>query len=207
VLQETLFIHAFFGEGIVLSTILFLLGACQSQSEAAPTSLPAPTEVVIEVPTQISTEIPTEVSTEVPLETATLAPTEEPLLEPTALPTETLAPILDVDSNLFGAVNMADAPTGFILDPIAAFIFEAELQKRVDTGEIIAFQVESFGIYPRGDGTFYAEIFYALEADSSFWPEDFGTQAEDGWTRGKCTLFDFLTTEEEFQLRNKRVCN
>ncbi|MCP4141947.1 MAG: hypothetical protein GY755_17005 [Chloroflexi bacterium] len=186
----------------LLAIILFIT-ACQAQSAPAPTSIPAPAAT----PTKIPPETPTEIPTEVPLPTATLAPTETPLPEPTALPTETLLPTIAAAPDLFGAVKMEDAPMGFSLDPIAEHIFEAELQKLVDSGQIKGFQIERFGIYPRGDGTFFAEIYYALQADASFWPEDFGTLGDDGWTRGKCTLFDFLTTEEAFQLKNKKVCS
>ena len=96
---------------------------------------------------------------------------------------------------------------GFSLDPIAQLIFETELQKMVANGQIEGFQVERLGIYPRGDGTFYAEIFYALQADTAFWAEDFGTLGEDGWVRGKCTRFDFEIGEAVYFLKNKAICN
>ncbi|MBT3313345.1 MAG: hypothetical protein HN390_01910 [Anaerolineae bacterium] len=167
--------------------IAFFITACQAESAPAPMPLPAPTEV----PSQVPTETPTEL----PIPTATFVPTETPIV--------IAAPVSDV----FGSVSMADAPMGFSLDPIAAHIFEAELQKMVDVGQIEGYQIESFGIYPRGDGTFFAEIFYAVQADATFWVEDFGSAGDDGWVRGKCTLFDFVTTEEEFQLKNKKVCS
>jgi hypothetical protein len=174
---------------LFLLVIILFITACQAQS--APTPAASPTQI----------------PTENPLPTATLALTETPLPEPTVLPTETVVPTVAVAPDLFGSLKIEDAPIGFSLDPIAAHIFEAELQKIVDAGQIAAFRVESFGIYPREDGTFFAEIYYALQADASFWTEDFGIFDDDGWITGKCTLFDFVTTEEEFQLKNKKVCS
>ena len=104
-------------------------------------------------------------------------------------------------------LSHADAPVGFMLEPIAKVIFETEMQKFVDAGEIGGFQVEGLSIVPRGDGTFFAEIFYALQADASFWPEDFGTPADDGWVRGKCTRLDFEMAEDGYYLKNKAICN
>ena len=146
---------------------------------------------------------------EAPLPTITLAPTETSLPEPTATlaPTETAIPEPTSDPNVFGFVSTADAPVGFMLEPIAQVIFETELQKRIDAGEIGGFQVEGLSIVPRGDGTFFAEIFYALQADASFWPEDFGTPDGSGWVRGKCTRFDFEMAEDGYYLKNKAVCN
>ncbi len=168
---------------IFLVLIALFLAACQSSESApAPTLHPAPTEI-IEAPTAM------------PLPTATLAPIETALPEPTS------------DPSIFGSVSAADAPVGFMLEPIAKVIFEAEMQKRVDAGEIGGFQVEGLSIVPRGDGTFFAEIFYALQANASFWPEDFGTPGDDGWVRGKCARFDFEMGEDAYFLKNKVVCN
>ena len=187
----------------LLLVIILFINACQAQNAPASTSPPAPAAS----PTKIPPEIPTETPTEIPLPTATLAPTERSLPDPTALPTETLAPVIGADPDLFGFVKIDDAPMGFSLDPIAEHIFATELEKKVDAGQIAAFQVERFGIYPRSDGTFFAEIFYAIQADPSFRPEDFGTPGDDGWVRGKCTRFDFETGEEAYFLKNKAVCN
>ncbi len=166
---------------VLILNISLLLASCQSQSVDAPAATPI----------------------ESPLPTATLAPTETSLPDPTETP---LLPA-EIDPSLFGSVSSADAPAGFMLEPVAQFIFEAELQKRVDTGEIGGFQVEGLSIVPRGDGTFFAEIFYALQADASFWPEDFGTPGDEGWVRGKCTRFDFEMAEEGYYLKNKAICN
>ncbi len=184
----------------LFTTIIFLMVSCQSQSAVPPTSLPA------------SAEAPTQIPTEISLPTATLSPTETSLPEPTALPTETAtlippSPTEAIASDVFGFINAADAKIGFILDPIVGQIFEIEMQKRVDSREIEAFQVESLGLYPRADGTLYAEVFYSVKTDNPFWPEDFGTPAEGGWTTGKCTRFDFESTPESFFLTNKKVCS
>ncbi len=148
-------------------------------------------------------EFPANPPTESTLPTATLAPTDEPLPEPT----KTAIPEPVADPSIFGFVSTVDAPAGFMLEPVAQIIFEAELQKRVDAGEIGGFQVEGLSIVPRGDGTFFAEIFYALQADASFWSEDFGTLGDEGWVRGKCTRFDFEITEAAYFLKNKAICN
>ena len=94
-----------------------------------------------------------------------------------------------------------------MLEPIVSQIFEGELAKLVEAGEIEAFQVESLGVYPKGDGTLYAEVFYRVKTGESFWPEDGGTLGEDGWVTGKCSRFDFVITPEEYQLKNKRLCS
>lgn len=179
---------------IMLSLILLLSGC---GSSPAPAKAPAPTNTPVEhatdVPLPSVTTAPTETSQPAP--TATLVPTETPLPEPTD------------DPSVFGFVSNADAPQGFTLEPIAQVIFEAAMQKRVDAGEISGFQTEGLSIVPRSDGTFFAEIFYAVQADASFWTEDFGTPADDGWVRGKCTRFDFEITEAAYFLKNKAICN
>ena len=189
-------------KNILLLLFVLLLAGCGSQPAAAPTEapLPAAEEAVI---------IPTERPTDAPLQTATTAPTETALPEPTAtlVPSETALPEPTDDPMTFGFVSSADAPVGFMLEPVAQVIFEDELQKRLDAGEFSGFQVEGLSIVPRGDGTFFAEIFYALQADAAFWPEDFGSPAEDGWVRGKCTRFDFEITADAYFLKNKAICN
>ena len=94
-----------------------------------------------------------------------------------------------------------------MLEPVVLQIFEAELGKLIEAGTIEAFQVESLGVYPKGDGTLYAEVFYRVKAGETFWPEDGGTPGQDGWITGKCSRFDFLIKPEEYQLKNKRLCS
>lgn len=143
------------------------------------------------LPTNLPTETPRPTETALPDPTATLIATETP----------------SIAANVFGTISAADAPAGFMLEPIAQAIFEAKMQKRVETGEIGGVSVEALSIVPRGDGTFFAEIFYTVQADASFWAEDFGTPADDGWVRGKCTRFDFEMGEDAYALKNKAVCN
>jgi hypothetical protein len=134
-----------------------------------------------------------------------LAP-EPASLPPTPTPTATQAPTA-TPTDLFGTVDSANVQPGLMLEPVVAQIFEAEMGKLVGAGEIEAFQVESLGVYPKGDGTLYAEIFYRVQAGESFWPEDGGSLGEDGWMTGKCSRFDFLIIPEAYQLKNKRLCS
>ena len=94
-----------------------------------------------------------------------------------------------------------------MLEPVVSQIFESELEKLVEAGEIEAYQVERLGVYPKGDGTLYAEVFYANQSEESLWPEDGGMIGEDGWATSKCSRFDFVITPEEYQLKNKRLCS
>ena len=94
-----------------------------------------------------------------------------------------------------------------MLEPVVSQIFERELDKFVETGEIEAYQVESLGVYPKGDGTLYAEVFYTVQSAEPFWPEDGGMPGDDDWITGKCSRFDFIITPEEYQLKNKRLCS
>lgn len=170
---------------IFLLLLILILSACQSQSAPPPEPIESPAEVS--------------------LPTATISPTEIPL------PTEALAvaspETVEVPTDLFCSVNSADVQPGFMLNPVVSQIFEGELQKLVDLGSIEAFQVEGLSVLTREDGSLFAEIFYALKATQNFWPDDFGTLGEDGWVNGKCTIFDFIITDEEYQLKNKRVCS
>ena len=93
-----------------------------------------------------------------------------------------------------------------MLEPVVAQIFELSLEKWVEAGQIEAFEVERLGVYPKGDGTLYAEVYYRVQTDAVFWPEDGGV-TEDGWITGKCSRFDFVVTENEYQLLNKRLCS
>jgi len=115
------------------------------------------------------------------------APTLEPAPASTATPTPAFTP---TQTDLFGSVDSTDVQPGLMLEPIVAQIFERELQRHVDVGAIEAFQVESLGVYPKGDGTLYAEVFYRIKAGDPFWPEDGGTLGEADWVTGKCSRFD-----------------
>ncbi|MBN1454274.1 MAG: hypothetical protein JW963_24865 [Anaerolineales bacterium] len=129
-----------------------------------------------------------------------------PALEPDPTPTSKPA-FTPTPTDLFGALDADEVQPGLMLEPVVAQIFEAEMGKRVEAGEIEAFQVESLGVYPKGDGMLYAEVFYRVQAGETFWPEDGGTLGEAGWVTGKCSRFDFLITPDEYQLKNKRLCS
>ena len=135
------------------------------------------------------------------------APVAEPTpLPPPPAPTATQAPTAP-PTDLFGSISSDEAQAGLMLEPVVAQIFEGEMSKRVEAGEIEAFQVESLGVYPKGDGTLYAEVFYRVKAGDPFWLEDGGTLGEDDWVTGKCSRFDFMITPEAYQLKNKRLCS
>ena len=171
---------------LILSTLVLLLTACQPQSSPSaplPTLEPAPTSTATSAP--IVTELAS-----LPTETVTVVP-----------------PLPGVPTDLFGLVSSQDVQAGFVLEPVVAQIFEGELQRFIVSGEIKEFRVERVGVYPKGDGTLYAEVFYAVKAGDFFWPEDGGALGEDGWVTGKCSRFDFVITPKEYQLKNKRLCS
>jgi hypothetical protein len=136
------------------------------------------------------------------------APAPTPL-PPTHAPTATLEsiPPTEIPTDLFGFINSNEAQTGLMLEPVVSQIFEGELDKLVEAGEIESYQVESLGVYPKDDGTLYAEVFYAIQSGEPFWPEDGGIPGEGGWITGKCSRFDFVINPEEYQLENKRLCS
>ena len=39
------------------------------------------------------------------------------------------------------------------------------------------------------------------------WFAEGGTPAADDWINNKCSRFDFVSTETEYQLKNRRLCN
>lgn len=129
-------------------------------------------------PTQVPTEIPTEIPTEVPSNT---------------------------DPSLFGALSKAD------INPLASNIHEAIFVKVMDgfivNGNIIEYQIITSEVFPSGEGTLITQIYYNVRTTDPSWLVDGGTQTEDNWITDKCNRFDFVNTETEFQLKNRRTCN
>ena len=159
--------------------IVLSLSACAGQSQSAsPTSAPPP-----------------------PAETAA-PPTETPTAIPTADPTE---PASSADPALFGALAKSE------INPLAGRIHEAIFIKVMDgfvaSDNIIAYQIVSSDVFPSSDGGLIAEIYYNVRTTDPSWLAEGGVQAEDYWITNKCSRFDFVNTETEFQLKNRRTCN
>jgi hypothetical protein len=164
---------------LFLFVFILLLSACAKQAQPVPPTIapPTPTETSAP-PTEASTAIPNEAPTEVPSNT---------------------------DPLLFGALAKAE------INPLAGKIHEAIFSKAMDgfitNGNIIEYQITASEVFPAGDGALIAEIYYNVRTADTSWLVDGGTQADDNWINNKCNRFDFVNTETEFQLKNRRTCN
>lgn len=138
--------------------------------------------------------------------TVTLPSPTETITAPTETPTETPVPLPTQDPLLFGAISQGEIQA-FSLEPIANAIFSKTMDGYIATGNIIEYQVMRVTVFPAGDGTFFAELTYNVRTTDTSWLIDGGTQASDNWINDKCNRFDFVTTETEFQLKNRRTCN
>ncbi|HEY5728754.1 MAG TPA: hypothetical protein VIS72_01790 [Anaerolineales bacterium] len=147
-------------------------------AEQAPAVPPSPTSAPITVTLIQPTEAPTEIPTEVPANT---------------------------DPSLFGVLAKSE------INPLASKIQEAIFIKFMDgfitNGNIIEYQIITSEVFPSGEGTLIAEIYYNVRTSDTSWLVDGGTQADDNWITNKCNRFDFVNTETEFQLKNRRTCN
>jgi len=164
---------------LFLLAFVLLLSACAKQAQPVPPTIapPPPTETSAP-PTEAPTAIPTEAPTEVPSNT---------------------------DPSLFGALAKREN------NPLASKIHEAIFTKAMDgfiaNGDILEYQITYSEVFPSSDGTLLAEIYYNVHTTDAVWLEDGGTQADDNWIQNKCNRFDFVNTETEFQLKNRRTCN
>ncbi|HEX5840120.1 MAG TPA: hypothetical protein VFY26_19945 [Anaerolineales bacterium] len=140
-----------------------------------------------------ATTAPLPTKTSLPASTSTHAPTE------TASPAPT-------SSNIFGSIPL-NSVQAFSIEPVAQAVFEETLKGFASTGSIRDFRVDSIAVFPSGEGTLIAEIFYSLHTDADLWPEDGGSSGTDGWITGKCSRFDMIATETEHQLTKKRLCS
>jgi len=106
---------------------------------------------------------------------------------------------------LFGAVSKPD------INLLAIKIHEAIFAKIMDgfiaNGNIIEYQIVSSEAFPANQGTLIAEIQYNVRTRDPSWLVDGGTQADGDWITNKCNRLDFVNTETEFQLKNRRTCN
>jgi len=138
-------------------------------------------------------------------QTTSPAPTDIPVIPHTeASPIE--APTAsNTDPLLFGAVQKSE------IDPYAAKIEELLFAKVMDglitNGNILEYQIISSEVFPSNEGGLIAEIYYNVRTTDTSWLVDGGTQAADDWIENKCNRFDFVNTETEFQLKNRRTCN
>lgn len=180
---------------LFLFVFILLLSACAKQT---PSALPTATLV----PTLESNGAPTETPTTVPIETPTGPPTEIA----TDVPTEVLtkAPS-NTDPSLFGSISKSE------INPLAARVYEIIFIKVMDgyiaSGNIIEYQITFSELFPSSDGKPIADIMYNVRTTDTSWLVDGGTPAEDNWITNKCNRFDFVNTETEFQLKNRRTCN
>lgn len=164
----------------LLLTVALLLSAC---ARAEPH------------PVQVASALPVE-----PLPTGTdLPPTATP-----PLPTGTSGPAPTQDPALFGAVGTGEIQA-FALESVANAIFVEVMDGFKANGSIQDYQVTSVTVFPGGDGLL-SEIIYNIQTADPAWLADGGTQFANGWIQGNCSRFDFVTTEMEYQLKNRRLC-
>lgn len=163
----------------ILFVFILLLSSCAKQAQPVPSTatLPPPT-LSIAPPTEIPTDIPAEIPTEIPSNT---------------------------DPSLFGALAKSEIST--LASKIHETIFTKVMDGFITNGNIFEYQIITSDVFPTGDGTLIAEITYNVRTTDSSWLVDGGTQADDNWIQNKCNRFDFVNTETEFQLKNRRTCN
>ena len=157
---------------------LILLSACGSPPEtAAPTSTSAPPTV---------TTIPaTETSTPTPFTEAPPSPAQDPAI--------------------FGAIGLNEIQA-FALEPVASEIFSRAMNGFLADDRILDYQIVRVTIFP-GSGGLLAEITFNVRTTDPAWFAQGDTPAADDWINNKCSRFDFVTTEAEYQLKNRRLCN
>lgn len=143
----------------------------------------------------------------IPTVTATSPPAKTllPTVTATLVPTETPSPI-PTPSDVFGSIPL-NSVQAFTIEPVAQAIFDQTLQGYVASGSVQEYRVDRIAVFPSGQGTLIAEISYSLRTPSDPWLEDGGLPAADGWITGRCSRFDLIVTEEEHQLKNKRLCS
>ncbi len=147
-------------------------------------------------------------STEAAVPTSTSALPTATIILPTETPTT--IPITDTpaptqDPTLFGAISVNDVQ-GFALESFANAIFTKTMESLKASGAIQEYQTLRVTIFP-GSGGLLAEITFNVRATDPAWLTDGGTQTADNWINEKCYRFDFVTTDTEHQLKNKRLCN
>ena len=165
------------GQYLFLFCIL-LLAACGSQSEAAASTSTSAPVAATDIP-------PTETPTSIPFTDTPPAPTQDP--------------------SLFGAIGLNEAQ-GFALESFANAIFTRTMNSLKASGAIQDYQPLRATVFP-GNGGLLFEITFNVQTADPAWLTDGGTPAADNWINEKCLRFDFVTTQTEYQLKNRRLCN
>lgn len=142
----------------------------------------------------------------VPPPTATVLPSETPTETPYPTPLQSLPPDPTADLSLFGTIYQSEIQA-FALESVANAIFSRTLDRFVDAGRIQEYQVMHVTVFPSGSGGLLSEVTFNVRATDLSWLEGSGTPAADNWINNKCYRFDFVTTETEFQLKNRRACS
>lgn len=164
-----------------LLLILLVAGCGKSMQTVSPTAISAPAT---------QTSLPTE--TGIPATTTSVPPTGTPV------------PVSTQDPAIFGAIGTGEIQA-FALETVANAIFTKVMDGFIASGSVQEYQVTSVTIFPGSNGLL-AEIIYNVKSPDPLWRADGGAQAADGWINGKCSRFDFFTTDTEYQLKNKRLC-
>lgn len=139
--------------------------------------------------------------------TITPAPTTElPAETPTEIATEIPTDIpAATDPTLFAALEKSR------LDPFASKIqdavFIAGMDAFIASRDILDYRIIESEAFPTSEGTIIVQIYYSVRTTDPSWLLDGGTQVENGWITDKCARFDFVNTQDQFQLKNRRTCN
>jgi hypothetical protein len=166
------------GKAIAFLFVLCFLTGCGSQTQVVPSNIPPASETATDF---LATETPT------------ILPFTPTTTDPTADPT------------IFGAILQTDIQA-FTLEPVANAVFNKTMDGFIADGRIQEYKVNGVTIFP-GSGGLLSEISFNIRTTDLTWLESDGAQAADNWITGKCYRFDFVTTETEFQLKNRRTCN
>lgn len=139
-----------------------------------------------------------------PLATALSVATSTPIPAYTETPFST--PIAALDPTVFGALGAHEIQAqAQAIESVADAIFKKTMDSFVAGGRISEYQVTHITVLP-GEADLLAEITYNVKTSDTSWLADGGIQAADGWIKGDCARFDFVITETEFQLTNRRAC-
>ena len=109
------------------------------------------------------------------------------------------------DPALFGAIGV-DEIQAYALESVANAIFTKTMDSFKADGAIQDYQILLATIFPGGGGLI-AEITFNVRTTDPAWFAEGDTPAADDWIKHKCSRFDFVSTETEYQLKNRRLCN